>query len=300
MEIEKMDYIINEYHLNRHQPDKPQFTIYDLQEYVGKNQEHTTNPHIHSFYQIIWFQEGNGKHFVDFNEYDVIDGSLFFIAKNQVHYFDENTDYKGALLHFNEAFLVQRDSETEFFLKCNLFDNPYQPPFCVVDQESRATLNEYVSQIEKEFENPNSFGKEELLRSYLKSFLIQSQRIKGVSEQVLTDTPFVFDEKRKQLIKFINLIDKNYTKGLPVSEYARLLAFSPRTLSDLTNQLVNKTPSLLIQERIILEAKRLLLHSDLKVSEIGYRLGFDDPSYFAKYFKKHTDASPTEFRESIS
>jgi len=300
MKNKKTENIINEYHLNRHKPDKPQFAIHDLNDYVTKHQGNTTKPHIHSFYQIIWFKQGKGKHFVDFKEYNVADNTVFFIAKNQVHYFDNNTDYKGILLHFNEAFLVQKESETDFFLKCNLFNNPYQQPLCSVGKETETILNEYILQIEREFENANEFGKEELLRAYLKSFLIQIQRIKQTYEKTQNNTPSVFDEKRIQLIKFINLIDENYTKGLSIVEYACLLLVSARTLSDLTNQLLNKTPSQMIQERIILEAQRLLLHSDLNVNQIGYRLGFDDPSYFVKYFKKHTEFSPSEFRKSIS
>jgi AraC-like DNA-binding protein len=110
----------------------------------------------------------------------------------------------------------------------------------------------------------------------------------------------VLDEKRLQLLKFINLIDENYTKRISVSSYANSLLITSRTLSDLTHQLLNKTPSQMIQERIILEIQRLLLHSDLNINQIGYRLGFDDPSYFVKYFKKHTKISPSEFRKVIS
>ncbi len=98
----------------------------------------------------------------------------------------------------------------------------------------------------------------------------------------------------------MNLIDEHYSKGLTVAKYANLLFVSSRTLSDLTNQLLNKTPLRMIQERIILEAQRLLVHSSLNVNQISYSLGFDDPSYFVKYFKKHTKITPTEFRKSIS
>ncbi len=300
MENKKTENIISEYHLNRHQPDKPQFAIYDLNDYVTEYQGHTTKPHIHSYYQIIWFKQGSGKHFVDFKSYDVKDNAVFLIAKDQVHYFDNNIGYKGILLHFNEAFLVQKESETDFFLKCNLFNNPYQQPFCLIGKETEILLAEYILQIEREIGNPAEFGKEELLRAYLKSFLIQIQRLKQTCEKTQKNIPFELDEKRIQLIKFVNLINENYIKGFTVSEYARLLMISSRTLSGLTNQLLNKTPSLMIQERIILEAKRLLLHSDLNINQIGYRLGFDDPSYFVKYFKKHTQISPSDFRKFIS
>ncbi len=291
--------IINEYHLNRYQPDKPQFAIFDLKSYLKNNNTDTTRPHIHSFYQIIWFKQGNGTHYVDFKAFDVFANTIFFVAKNQVHYFDENLDYEGFLIHFNEAFLVQKESETDFILKCNLFNNPYQLPCYCIGKDIEHILNEYILQIKRELENENDFGKEELLRNYLKSFLIQIQRRKNELDEIQNNTLFHLDEKRLQLIRFINLINENYTKGFTVAEYANQLFISPRTLSDLTNQLLNKTPSQMIQERIILEAQRLLLHSSLNINQIGYRLGFDDSSYFVKYFKKHTGISPSEFRNSV-
>ncbi|TZF84740.1 helix-turn-helix domain-containing protein [Pedobacter sp. BS3] len=292
--------VINEYHLNRHQPDKPQIAIHDLNAYIKQHQHETTRPHIHSFYQVLWFKQGKGTHFVDFKAYNVFDNTIFSVAKNQVHYFDGNTAYEGILIHFNEAFLVQKESETDLFLKCNLFNNPYQQPVCPVGKDTAGILNEYISLIKQELDNNDNFGKEELLRNYLKSFLIQVQRRKNESDKAQSNIPFVLDEKRVQLLKFINLIDENYHKGFTVTEYARLLFVSSRTLSDLTHQLLNKTPSQMIQERIILEAQRLLLYSNLNVNQIGYRLGFDDPSYFVKYFKKQVTISPSGFRKSIS
>lgn len=294
------DNVINEYHLNRHQPDKPQFAILDLKNHVKTNQASVTKPHIHSFYQIIWFKHGEGKHFVDFKSYEVFDNAIFFVASNQVHYFDKHTDYEGVLIHFNEAFLVKNEDEMDFFLKCNLFNNPYQQPSCCIGSGIESILNEYLSQIEQEFENEEEFGKELILRNYLKSFLIQIQRRKNEFENSSHQLPELLDDKRLQLIKFVNLISENYNKGFTVSEYARQLHISSRSLSHLTNQLLNKTPSRMIQERIILEAQRMLLYSSLNVNQIGYRLGFDDPSYFVKYFKKHTDVSPSEFRKSVS
>ncbi|MEJ5056083.1 AraC family transcriptional regulator [Sphingobacterium sp. MYb382] len=290
---------INEYHLNANQPAKAQFAIYDLEPYLKEHGEHASIPHIHSFYQVIWFKSGNGKHFVDFKEYDVIANSIFFISKDQVHYFDKNKHYSGVLLHFNESFLVQKNSEVEFFLKFNLFNNPYQLPSCCIASDVNQTLDGYLKLMDIELKNGNNFGHEELLRIYLKAFLIQVQRRKEEFEKQTVQEPFTRNDKRLQLLKFINLINENYKKGLTVLEYAQQMFISSRTLSDLTNQLLGKNPSQMIQERIVLEAKRLLLHSEMNVNQVAYRLGFDDASYFVKYFKKHTQVSPTEFRKSI-
>ena len=112
--------------------------------------------------------------------------------------------------------------------------------------------------------------------------------------------PFFADEKRLNLTRFVNLVEENYTQGLTVNEYAQRLTLSPRTLANLTNELLGKSPSLLIQERIILEAQRLLLHSSLHINQIAFRLGFEDASYFVKYFKKHLRLSPTDFRKATA
>ena len=291
---------IGEYHLNKDRPDKPQFAIHDLKAYLTINQGKANKPHIHSFYQIIWFKKGAGKHFVDFKQYDVFENAIFFIGKNQVHYFDENMDYDGILIHFSELFLGPNESSIDYLMKYSLFNNPYQMASCCIGQGIENTLSGYIDQIYAELATEEDFARDELLRTYLKAFLIQVQRRKNDFEQANGKMPFMPDEKREQLIRFVNLVDGNFNKGFAVAEYAQLLHISPRTLSDLTAQTLNKTPLTVIQERIILEAQRLLLHSGLNVNQIGYRLWFDDPSYFVKYFKKHTKISPSEFRRSIS
>jgi len=291
---------IKEYHLNLHQPEKAQFVVHDLKDYLKEHQGNATKPHIHSFYQIIWFKSGIGKHFVDFKEYEIFENAIFFIAKNQVHYFDENVDYDGYLLHFSELFLGHSDNGIDFLVKCSLFNNPYQTPSCCIGYGIEYILEEYIRQIRTELlSGAGFFGQEELLRTYLKSFLIQIQRRKIEFEQNEGKTPFTLDEKRAQLIKFVNLLDESYNKGYSVAEYAEKMHISTRTLSDLTSQTLNKTPSQIIQERIVLEAQRMLVHSNFNINQIGYSLGFDDPSYFVKYFKKHVGFSPSEFRKSI-
>lgn len=294
--------VITEYHLNKNQPDRPQFAVYDLSDYLEKNGDKASKPHIHSFYQIIWFKKGRGKHFVDFKDYDVSDNALFFIARNQVHYFDRHIDYKGVLIHFNETFLIRHDDEIDFFLKYNISSSPYQRPSCSIDGSTNDILDEYIRQITRELSGREEFGREDLLRSYLKSFLIQIQRRKNGFEKEQGDqnSLVAWNEKRGKLLQFVSLVDEYYNKGLSVGEYARLLLISPRTLSDITHQLLGKTPLRMLQERIILEAQRLLLHSGLNVNQVGYRLGFDDPSYFVKYFKRHAGISPAEFRKSVS
>ncbi|RZL44124.1 MAG: AraC family transcriptional regulator [Pedobacter sp.] len=101
-------------------------------------------------------------------------------------------------------------------------------------------------------------------------------------------------------MKFKQLLETNFRHQHTVAEYANLLNISSKTLVNHTNDAVLRTPLAIINDRIILEAKRLLLHSSLNVNEIGFQLGFDDASYFVKFFKKQVKRSPTEFRKLVS
>ena len=149
----------------------------------------------------------------------------------------------------------------EFFLKCNLFNNSHQQPSCCIGSGIEAILDEYILQIKRELGNDEVFGKELILRNYLKAFLIQIQRRKNQIEKSNEHLPSLPDEKRVQLVRFVNLINDNYKKGVSVAEYANLLNISSRRLSNLTQQLINKTPSQMIQECVILAAQRMLLYS---------------------------------------
>jgi mannose-6-phosphate isomerase-like protein (cupin superfamily) len=111
---------IEEYHLHKDHPEKRQFEIFSLKEYIADNFPKSSKPHIHSFYQIIWFVNGKGNHFVDLNKYEVNPNTIFFINKNQVHYFDKSKNYEGVLLHFNESFLVQHENDIDIFLNYDI------------------------------------------------------------------------------------------------------------------------------------------------------------------------------------
>lgn len=276
------------------------FDVIPLSSYIEEHKETVWLPHSHNFYQIIWFKSGTGTHMVDFNTYEVFENAIFFIAKNQVQCFSLKQNSVGFVINFDEKFLVQKDQDVDFFLKCNLFNNPYQTPSCCVGSGWEYKLDEYIVQMQIELSEMKSYGKEELLRLYLKAFLIQVQRRKHQLEEIGGGTnPFPVDEKRKLLVHFINAVDLSFSNNLTVSQYADQLHISSRTLSNLTLQLLQKRPIQVVQERIILEAKRLLLHSELSVKEISGRIGFEDPAYFVRYFKKHTQLSPTSFRKSI-
>ncbi len=97
---------------------------------------------------------------------------------------------------------------------------------------------------------------------------------------------------------FRDLLENNYTKLKSVNDYAKLIFISEKRLGQATTKVLGKSPKEIINDRILLEAKRLLVHTNSSIKEIGQELGFEDPAYFVRYFKKNTKTTPVEFRKT--
>jgi len=131
----------------------------------------------------------------------------------------------------------------------------------------------------------------ELLRSLLDLILVYASSIYKVDESMLTKG------KGHLLVKrFFQLLEENYQNNISVNEYASLLNITPNHLTQTVKQLSGKTSNDIIDEKQLLEIKRLLIHTNLGVSEIANQLNFADQSYFTKFFKKKTGLTPLRFR----
>jgi AraC-like DNA-binding protein len=281
---------IEQYHLHKAHPEKLQFEVYDLNVYRKKSVEKAAVPHSHSYYQIIWFFEAGGTHTVDFKSFAIHKNTVLFVNKDQVHAFDANININGWLIHFNESFFMH--SDVDIFLKYNLFNSPQNPCYSIDENTARVGLS-YVDLIQKESFNRDGFGSEDVIRYLLKSFLINLERLqrKDTDKTISITNQYEF-----QFYNFKDLLEVNYAKNVSIREYAETLHISSKTLGTITKSIVGKRPSQLIAERIILEAKRLLKFTSLQISEIAFRLGFDDASYFVKYFKRYMNVSPSNYR----
>ncbi len=288
--------MITHYHLHQGKPDELEFELFSLEEYLKQSAHNMQRPHVHSFYQILWFTKGRGTHFVDFNSYQVKENSIFFISKGQIHYFDEH-EYEGYILHFNEAFIADDENFVNIFLRHNIFHSfEKEPVFTLKEQDKKEVLN-IVAQMQAEMWTPGQFAHKEYLKMLLKLFLISVQRFgvrkncSGLSLNVPSHILFV---------KFRGLLEEHFRELHTVSGYAVLLHVSGKTLTNCTKEIARQTPLEIINERVVLEAKRLFSYTDKSVSEVGFELGFEDASYFVKFFKRHTGMLPGEFRKCIS
>lgn len=132
-----------------------------------------------------------------------------------------------------------------------------------------------------------------MVRTKLKELIITASRswIERIPGQKETDI-----KKDEVSRKFSQLVEINYNKLHSVSQYAELLFISSKTLNRKITREKGTSPNIIIKNRIILQAKRLLINTDLTVKEISAQLGYDDQSYFIRFFKIQTGKSPVEFK----
>ncbi len=284
---------IERYHLHRAHPEKLQFEVYDLKTYREENLEKASKPHSHSYYQLIWFLTGSGEHTLDFKTYAIRDNSVLFVSKDQIHFFDQNLDLTGWMIHFNESFFMH--SDVDIFLKYNIFNTAKRPSY-VIDEKTSEIAASYLALIREELAYRPRFGYEEVVRFLLKSFLINLERVHQKDEN--TDIGFN-SHYELQFFKFKQCLEGHYASGLSVKGYADMLNISSKTLGTITKTIVGRSPSQLISERIVLEAKRMLKYTPVQIGELAFRLGFEDVSYFIKFFKRTMGCSPGVYRNQV-
>lgn len=240
----------------------------------------TDRMHLHDFYEIIFFVEGCGLHYVDFNQYPISPGSLFLISPGQIHSFDSAHDQKGIVLK----------------VCAELFDDFLSVPYVTVPESDIEPLMRLFEAIEEELLNKDALGHRDALRSLVKLLMV---KIRRCSTETYAGASSSLKISHSAFISFRKLVEENYARLHTVKDYARLMSVTPKTLTLYVRECSSDTPLELINHRIILEAKRLLRYSVLSVKEIAFRLGFDDPSYFVKFFKRIVKQSPADYRESL-
>lgn len=242
-------------------------------------------------YSIYWIKEGKGVYNVDFKSYDFDGDVLFFLSPGQIFSVDsEKIRFAYKLTFLPDFYCIQiHDKE----VSCNgvLFNNIYETPFVKPCKTDIAKLDFILNNLIDEFESSEA-AQYDMLQSYLKQFIIHSVRIKK-------EDHLINDEKETKLFKdFSVLVEQNFKTMHSVTDYANRLGLSPKSLTKHFQKIGAQTPSDFIKNRIMLEAKRQLVFSNNSVKQIAYNLGFNDPGYFTRFFKKHSSQSPLQFKKA--
>lgn len=250
-----------------------------------------------NYFSLIWVQEGSGVLKADFAEYNFEANTLFAFSPYQPYMMATDKPMKGVAIYFHSDFFCIFKHHKE--VSCNgvLYNNIYNPPFVKVDDASAITFQMLCEQLKTEMQNAD-LAQYELLVSYLKIFLITAARLK-TQQQPEAAAVLNYNKEPFILQKLKDAIEENFKiKHSPV-DYAALLYITPKALAKITKNYFNKTLSSLINERIIIEAKRELYLTNKTVKEIAYELGYEDEYYFSRFFKVNADVSPQLYRETV-
>jgi AraC-like DNA-binding protein len=250
-------------------------------------------PHRHEFYHIVWVVKGSGHHVIDSTRYDVRDHTLFFMAPGQIHDFMLSDDAIGHAISFSSEFFAFKVHNRHSCTEIPVYDFERIPNTIYMTDSQARDLRRVLDGIDEEYQS-EAEGYEEAIWSYLRVLLIKSARMGSGAPDELSSSRSVLLSRR-----FRSLLEMHFNTLHEPADYARLLNVTERVLNDATRQALGNTAARLIRERVMLEAKRLLLHSGENVAQIAVQLSFDDPAYFSRCFRKHTGRSPVDFRRSL-
>ncbi len=281
---------MEKYNLSKNDFSKLHFEIKPLAPYFYRHKEKASSAHRHSFFQLLWFKE-SGKHYIDFEVVKHPANSVFLINKNQVHHFCPKSSNEGLLFHFNDAFISNLSIDLLSRFTISIFSEIGDTFIKLSDKESMSFENtsiELLSEITEKKENYSHIAIHQFI-----SLLYQIERIK--KEQ----SAFKVSSDLSKLVKFKQLIIDNIDQQLSIQEFAKQLGVSSKKLTSLSKKHTSLTPATLIKELKLLEAKRMLSNQSMSIKEVAYSLGFNQPTYFTKFFKKDTKITPKQFQEQL-
>ena len=230
---------------------------------------------------------------VDLTRYTVKQPSLFFISPNQYLRVTKPGIEEGYFIFYNRDFYCIQIHDEEVACDGLLFNNIHNMPMVALDKNEIPFFTYIFGQMTDEF-GLSDTSLEEMIRTYLKQLFIKSARLwkKQNLDTELTEQNSDLEFFRK----FTLLVEEHYKQKHHVADYAGLLFMAPKTITHKFKRLKLPQPNDVIKNRILLEAKRLLVHTNLTAKEVGYELGYDDPAYFSRLFVVKTGQTPSAFR----
>jgi AraC-like DNA-binding protein len=247
-------------------------------------------PHRHDFYNLIYVKHGSGTHDIDFKRFIVEPNQMFFMNDGQVHEWDLSEDTIGYTLFFKKEFfeVVEKSLSLQALPFFNNGSNDV--PLVVFSDEQSKTIESLFEEIIKELQMNQAY-RDSQVKSLLKLILVHSIRI---YQPIFKGNGNTLNVSKIRL--FENLIEIHYKNLKSVKDFAGKLNISANYLNAVCKETIGRTAGEMIRDRVILEAKRLLLHSSISVCEAAYYLGYDDCSYFIRLFKKDVGHTPEKFR----
>jgi len=267
------------------------FKLVDLM--PSPNYDKGVKAHRHNYYELFVFEKGGGNHLIDFKQFDVQDFSAHVVPPGSVHLLKRGKATKGYVLLFSRDFYGLYISQQEFVKKEFFLSIFSQQADLSFGPSLYADIALTAEQIKKEQANKTPFTAD-LIRAHLNIIILKLQaHFESVQQSRNEEMP-------TQSLAFLKFLDQQFTEQKQVNFYAQQLAIHPDKLNLICKKELGLKASELIKNRVCLEIKRLLMHSDLSIKEIAYFLGFEDTAYFSRYVKTNLGVTPKVLKADLS
>lgn len=272
--------------------DRQLSSIFAYSDYIQQDFAHFSNHK--GLIQLLWNRNDQPVQIkidaleISLEPYQVITVTYF----HKVQFHPKSLPLTG--LAFNREFYCIADHDDEVGCNGILFFGTQDLPIITIEKDQRRKFDLLIEVILEEYKTKDNI-QGDMLQMLLKRFIIICTRL--AKEQLIVEK--LNDSQIDTIRQFNVMVDLHFREKHKVKDYATLLYKSPKTLSNLFAVYNQKKPQQIIQERVVLEAKRLLQFTDKQNQEIAYELGFDDPAYFSRYFKNIAGVSPTQYKAQL-
>lgn len=265
---------------------------YQVEVFDAKRHFAVKYPHRHDFFEVLYLNRGSGVHVIDGNKYEIKPPCVFFLSPGQAHKLELSHDIEGYIFIFTADFYLLNRRNQNSLIEFPFFYTVHQdnPPLLLTSQSDISFLESLFRRSISELEQ-NTDYRLDILRSLLDLILISCAARYNESEHLAPQGKGLILVKQ-----FLHLIEENHTQNLSISQYADMIGVTANHLTQTVKTLTGKTSSQMIKSKQLLEIKRLLVHTNLTVSEIASQLHFEDQSYFTKFFRRETGTTPLQYR----
>lgn len=262
--------------------------------YVNTFKEHLKDhsfveePHRHDSYLMVFFTKGSGQHEVDFDQFEIKKGSLFVLQPGQMHHWSLSEDIEGFVIIFSQE-LYNLYFGQKNINEYNFYHSILNRPEMVFEEKEIPKIQPYFDLLINESNHENKYQLDKMLN------LLDCIHIEIARKYNETYSHHTHSYNIK-IDKFEMLLEQYFRQEKLPSFYAEKLNITLKHLNRICNEILKKTATEVITDRVILEIKRMLIDKQLAVNEVAFKVGYEDYSYFSRFFKKQTGMSPTEFR----
>lgn len=266
-----------------------------IQDHLLDNHIHIDKPHKHEFYSTYLFVKGDGVHEIDFRNHLIKPGSVFFMSPGQVHNWELSEEVEGYVffhsLEFYDLHYVQSTIK-----KFSFFGSLSATKCFYLSTEQLGEFELLFQKIKTEADGNDAHKSAYILSLITQVYIEMSRLINKQQGGELED----FQVYSHHFERFEQLLEKHFKEIKSPAVYAEMMNMTTKHLNRIVKSSLNKTTHELISSRVILEAKRMLMHTDSNFNEIAYQLGYEDYPHFSKIFKKIEGLTPSEFIKSYN